>query len=230
VVPFLQKCALYAVGGCVIIILLGPPGAGKGTQADFICQHLNIPKISTGDILRVTANEDTAQGRQLKEIMASGALVDDQLVLSIIAERMRKPDCLNGALFDGFPRNIDQAQSMITAGIHVDYVVELQVSDEEIVQRLAGRRIHPASGRTYHITTNPPKNPDRDDLTNEPLVQRPDDSEDVIRKRLAIYHASTEPLVNWYSAQSESLGIKIIKIKGAKSVDEVKKMIIEQLI
>lgn len=213
----------------MIIILLGPPGAGKGTQADFICQHLNIPKISTGDILRAAAKEDTPHGRQLREIMASGALVNDELILQIVKERLHQPDCRNGALFDGFPRTIEQAKGIVAANIHVDCVVQLIVPDEEIIRRLAGRRIHLASGRTYHIESNPPKNPDRDDITNEPLVQREDDSEDVIRKRLEVYHASTQPLIEWYDKQKESLGLKIITIKGSKSVDQVKNLIFDEL-
>ena len=213
----------------MIVILLGPPGAGKGTQADFICQHFKIPKISTGDILRVAAKEDTPHGQQLRQIMASGALVSDELILQIVKERLRQPDCFSGALFDGFPRTIEQAQGIIAANIHVDCIIELVVPDEEIIRRLAGRRIHPASGRIYHIETNPPKHFNLDDITNEPLVQREDDAEDVIRKRLDVYHALSQPLVAWYDAQKESLGLKIITIKGTKSVDEVKNLIFDHL-
>ena len=214
----------------MIVILLGPPGAGKGTQADFICQHFKIPKISTGDILRASASADTPQGRELKAVMDSGSLVADKLILEIIAQRLLQADCKNGALFDGFPRTVEQARGIVAANIHIDYVIELQVSDDEIIQRLAGRRIHLASGRIYHIESNPPKNPGRDDITNETLVQRQDDSEDVIRKRLAIYHSLTYPLVNWYDAQREALGLKIIAIDGSgKSVDQMHNLIFNAL-
>lgn len=170
------------------IILLGPPGAGKGTQAQIITKEFNIPQISTGDMLRAAIKEGTELGKQAKSIMDAGGLVSDDLIINLVKARIAQPDCANGCIFDGFPRTIPQAQALADAGVHIDNVVEIAVPDEEIVSRLSGRRSHPASGRVYHVVYNPPKVEDKDDETGEDLVQRDDDKEDTIRDRLATYH------------------------------------------
>src|SRR5215469_9244969 len=178
------------------LILLGAPGAGKGTQATFICQKYGIPQISTGDMLRAAVKAGTPLGLAAKKVMDSGALVSDEIIIGLVKDRLRQPDCTNGYLFDGFPRTIPQADAMKDAGVAIDRVLEIDVPDAAIVERMSGRRVHLASGRTYHVKYNPPKVPDRDDATGEPLIQRDDDREETVLKRLAVYHAQTEPLVD----------------------------------
>lgn len=185
------------------LILLGAPGAGKGTQAAFICKKYGIPQISTGDMLRAAVKAGTALGIQAKAIMDSGGLVSDDLIINLVKERIAQHDCLAGFLFDGFPRTIPQADAMKAAGVKLDYVLEIDVPFDAIIERMSGRRSHPASGRTYHIRFNPPKAKDRDDVTGEPLVQRDDDKEETVRKRLDVYSAQTRPLVDYYSQWSK---------------------------
>jgi len=182
----------------VRLILLGPPGAGKGTQAAFITERYGVPQISTGDMLRTAINGGTAVGLSAKKAMDAGHLVSDDLIVALVKERLAEPDCKAGYLFDGFPRTIPQAEAMKEAGVAVDFVLEIDVPDEAIIRRMAGRRVHPASGRTYHVVFNPPKVPDRDDLTGEPLVQRDDDREETVRKRLEVYHRQTQPLIEYF--------------------------------
>ena len=181
------------------LILLGAPGAGKGTQATFICQKFGIPQISTGDMLRAAVKAGTPLGLQAKSIMDAGGLVSDELIINLVKDRIAQPDCANGFLFDGFPRTIPQAEAMKAAGVKIDYVLEIDVPFEAIIERMSGRRSHPASGRTYHVKFNPPKVAGVDDVTGEPLVQRDDDKEDTVRKRLDVYSAQTRPLVDYYS-------------------------------
>lgn len=185
------------------VILLGPPGAGKGTQAQFITERYSVPQISTGDMLRAAVKAGSALGLEVKEVMASGGLVSDDLIIALVKERIAQDDCKNGFLFDGFPRTIPQAQAIIDAGIVIDAVVEISVDDEEIVARLSGRRVHENSGRIYHVQHNPPKVAGVDDETGEALVQRPDDSEDTVRNRLEVYHTQTQPLVQFYSSLAD---------------------------
>ena len=180
------------------LILLGAPGAGKGTQAQFITEKYGIPQISTGDMLRAAVKAQTELGLQAKEVMDAGGLVSDDIIIGLVKERITEADCSNGFLFDGFPRTIPQAQSMVEAGVSIDHVVEIAVEDEEIVARLSGRRVHAGSGRVYHIQYNPPKQEGLDDETGEPLVQREDDHEDTVRKRLEVYHSQTSPLIDFY--------------------------------
>src|SRR5579871_1876647 len=181
------------------LILLGPPGAGKGTQASFICEKFGIPQISTGDMLRAAIKAGTPLGLAAKKVMDSGQLVSDDIIVGLVKERLKQPDCRGGYLFDGFPRTIPQAEAMKAAAVPIDYVLEIDVPDEDIIRRMGGRRVHPASGRTYHVKFNPPKVEGRDDLTGEPLVQRDDDREETVRKRLEVYRAQTRPLVEYYS-------------------------------
>jgi adenylate kinase len=180
------------------LILLGAPGAGKGTQAAFICQKYGIPQISTGDMLRAAIKAGTPLGLQAKSVMEAGGLVDDDLIINLVKERIAQPDCAKGFLFDGFPRTIPQADAMKAAGVHLDYVLEIDVPFEAIIERMSGRRSHPASGRTYHVRFNPPKVEGLDDVTGEPLVQREDDKEETVKKRLDVYSAQTRPLVDYY--------------------------------
>lgn len=180
------------------VILLGPPGAGKGTQAKFICENYKIPQISTGDMLRAAVKAGTELGKKAQGIMASGGLVSDDIIIGLVTERIKQPDCENGFLFDGFPRTIPQAQAMVDAGVAIDHVIEISVADEEIVARLSGRRVHEASGRVYHVLHNPPQREGLDDATGDPLVQREDDREETVRNRLAVYHEQTRPLVSFY--------------------------------
>ncbi len=180
------------------IILLGAPGAGKGTQAEYLKETYGIPQISTGDMLRAAVKAGTPLGLQAKSVMDSGGLVPDQIIIGVVRERITHDDCRNGFLFDGFPRTIPQAQALVDAGVGIDVVLEIDVPDEEIVRRLSGRRVHPDSGRIYHIDNKPPKSPGKDDATGEPLIQREDDKEATVRKRLEVYHAQTNPLVNFY--------------------------------
>lgn len=185
------------------VILLGPPGAGKGTQAQFITERYSVPQISTGDMLRAAVKAGSTLGLEVKEVMASGGLVSDDLIIALVKDRISQDDCKNGFLFDGFPRTIPQAQAIIDAGIVIDAVVEISVDDEEIVARLSGRRVHENSGRIYHVQHNPPLVEGVDDETGEALVQRPDDSEDTVRNRLEVYHTQTQPLVQFYSSLAE---------------------------
>ena len=206
------------------VILLGPPGAGKGTQASQICEKFNIPQISTGDMLRAAVIAGTEIGLKAKKVIDAGSLVSDDIIIALVKERIQSPDCKNGYLLDGFPRTIAQADSLKTQGINIDYVVEVQVPDEDIVIRMSGRRVHLASGRTYHIDFNPPIVQNKDDLTGEDLIQRVDDNEDIVRDRLSIYHQQTQPLVNYYSddALEENSGTKFHAISGVGTLDEVK--------
>ncbi len=180
------------------IILLGPPGAGKGTQAFFICRHFDVPQISTGDMLRGAVSARTALGLRAKKVMESGGLISDEIIIGLVKSRIQEADCQAGCLFDGFPRTIPQALAMIDEKIDIDHVIEISASDEDIIDRLSGRRFHPASGRTYHINHNAPKRPGFDDLTGDPLIQRDDDLEDTVKTRLKIYHQQTKPLVEFY--------------------------------
>jgi len=204
------------------IILLGAPGAGKGTQAQFICEKYDIPQISTGDMLRAAVKAGTALGKQVEEIMQTGGLVSDELIISLVKERISQDDCSNGCLFDGFPRTIPQAEAMIEAGVEIDFVVEIDVADEEIVQRMAGRRFHPASGRTYHVVYNAPKVEGKDNETGEDLVQREDDAEETVRKRLSIYHEQTEPLVGFYKALTSDNAPKYAHIPGVGTLNDIR--------
>lgn len=206
------------------LILLGAPGAGKGTQAQFICERFGIPQISTGDMLRAAVKEGSELGLKAKEIMATGGLVSDDLIIALVKERIAQPDCANGFLFDGFPRTIPQADAMKEAQVKIDHVLEIAVPDEEIVKRLAGRRVHPASGRIYHIDYNPPKEAGKDDVTAEPLIQRDDDSESTVRNRLAVYHDQTAPLVEYYqqwAAQEPDVAPVYHRVEGVGSVDDI---------
>lgn len=201
------------------LILLGPPGAGKGTQAKFICENFGIPQISTGDMLRSAIKVGTALGKQAQKVMDTGQLVSDDIIMGLIRERLRQPDCKRGYLFDGFPRTIPQAEAITREGVDIDYVLEIDVPDEEIIMRMSGRRVHPGSGRVYHVKFNPPKAQGRDDVTGEPLVQREDDREDTVRKRLEVYRAQTRPLVDYY--QRNAAG-KYRRISGRGSVEDVR--------
>jgi adenylate kinase len=208
------------------LILLGPPGAGKGTQAGFIKDAYAIPQISTGDMLRAAVKAGTPLGLAAKKVMDSGALVSDEIIVGLVKDRLRQPDCANGYLFDGFPRTIPQADAMKAAAVQIDYVLEIDVPDAAIVERMSGRRVHLASGRTYHLKYNPPKSPDRDDLTGERLIQRDDDREETVRKRLAVYHQQTEPLVAYYqqwSATADARAPKYRRVDGLGPVESVKK-------
>jgi adenylate kinase len=204
------------------IILVGSPGSGKGTQAQFICQRYNIPQISTGDMLRAAVKAGSALGFKVKSIMDSGALVSDDVILELIRERIQLPDCKNGFLLDGFPRTLAQADGLAEMGISLDYVLVIDVDDEEIIKRLSGRRVHPDSGRIYHIEFKPPQNDGVDDETGEPLIQRDDDQVDVIKQRLEVYHQLTEPLINYYSDKADNdSSLTIAMVQGTGSVDEI---------
>jgi adenylate kinase len=214
------------------LILLGAPGAGKGTQAAFICQKYGIPQISTGDMLRAAVKAGTPLGLAAKQVMDAGGLVSDDLIISLVKERIAQPDCVNGFLFDGFPRTIPQADAMKAAGVKLDLVLEIDVPDAVIVERMDGRRVHPASGRTYHVANNPPKVDGLDDVTGEPLVQRPDDSAEIVRKRLATYHEQTEPLVAYYAqwaASGDPQAPRCRKISGTGSVEEITQRALQAL-
>ncbi|KQX29723.1 adenylate kinase [Variovorax sp. Root434] len=206
------------------LILLGAPGAGKGTQAAFICQKYSIPQISTGDMLRAAVKAGTPLGLQAKAVMDAGALVSDDLIINLVKERIAQPDCASGFLFDGFPRTIPQADAMKAAGVKLDYVLEIDVPFSDIIERMSGRRSHPASGRTYHVKFNPPKVEGKDDVTGEELIQREDDKEETVRKRLEVYSQQTRPLVDYYSAWAEAdpaAAPKYRAIKGVGTVDEI---------
>jgi adenylate kinase len=206
------------------LILLGAPGAGKGTQATFICQKYSIPQISTGDMLRAAVKAGSPLGLELKKVMDSGALVSDELIINLVKERIAQPDCAQGFLFDGFPRTLPQADAMKAAGVKLDYVLEIDVPFDAIIERMSGRRSHPASGRTYHVKFNPPKVANVDDVTGEPLVQREDDKEDTVKNRLAVYSAQTRPLVEYYSNWAKADPVAAPKyraISGTGGVDEI---------
>jgi len=203
---------------------LGAPGAGKGTQATFICQKYGIPQISTGDMLRAAVKAGTPLGLQAKAVMESGGLVSDDLIINLVKERIAQPDCMGGFLFDGFPRTIPQADAMKSAGVKLDYVLEIDVPFDAIIERMSGRRSHPASGRTYHVKFNPPKVEGKDDVTGEPLIQREDDKEETVKKRLEIYSAQTRPLVDYYSnwARNDAAAAPQYRaISGMGSVEDI---------
>lgn len=206
------------------LILLGAPGAGKGTQAAYITQKYGIPQICTGDMLRAAVKTGTKLGMQAKKHMDSGGLVPDDVMIDLVKERLKQPDCAKGFLLDGFPRTIPQAVALKTAGVDLDYVLEIDVPDEEIIRRLSGRRVHPASGRTYHVIFNPPQVAGKDDVTGEELVQREDDKEETVKKRLGVYHSQTEQLIGYYSkwaAQGNKHAPKYVKIHGVGAVEAI---------
>lgn len=207
------------------IILLGPPGAGKGTQAQVICNHFNIPQISTGDMLRAAVKAGTKLGKQAKAVMDAGKLVSDDIIIGLIKERITQEDCQNGFLFDGFPRTIPQAQALAENGIDIDNIVEIRVPDEDIITRMNGRLVHLGSGRTYHTAFNPPKVTGKDDETGEDLIQRDDDKEEVVKDRLKVYHDQTAPLVEFYNTHSG-----YVLVDGTQSVDKVSNAIIDTLV
>ena len=207
------------------LILLGAPGAGKGTQATFICQKYGIPQISTGDMLRAAVKAGSPMGIAAKKVMDSGALVSDEIIIGLVKERIKETDCAKGFLFDGFPRTIPQADAMKVAGVELDYVVEIAVDDSEIIERMSGRRTHPSSGRTYHVKFNPPKVAGKDDLTGEDLIQRDDDKEETVKKRLAVYHDQTKPLIDYYgnwATSGASDAPRYIRIAGMGKVEEIR--------
>lgn len=215
------------------LILLGGPGAGKGTQAGFITEKFGIPQISTGDMLRAAVKAGTPMGLEAKKIMDAGGLVSDEIIIGIVKDRLKEDDCKNGYLLDGFPRTIPQADAMKDNGIDIDFVVEISVDDNEIIKRMSGRRVHLASGRTYHVVYNPPKQDGIDDVTGEELIQREDDQEATVKKRLDVYHEQTEPLVTYYSNWSQSgeaKAPKYAKIDGIGKVDEIKEKIFTALV
>jgi adenylate kinase len=214
------------------LILLGGPGAGKGTQANLVKDRYRIPQISTGDMLRAALKEGTELGLKAKEYMDAGKLVPDDVIIGLVKERIKEPDCESGFLFDGFPRTIPQADAMKEAGVPIDAVVDIDVPDEEIIKRMSGRRVHLASGRTYHVVFNPPKEEGKDDETGEPLIQRDDDQEETVRKRLEVYHAQTEPLVSYYQdwgKSGESAAPQYIRIDGVGKVDQIRDQIFSAL-
>jgi len=213
------------------VILLGAPGAGKGTQATYIKEKFNIPQISTGDMLRAAVKAGTSLGLEAKKFMDAGGLVPDEVIIGMIKERIKETDCKDGFLFDGFPRTIPQAEAMKQAGVDIDYVVEIDVPDEEIIKRMSGRRAHLPSGRTYHVIFNPPKVAGKDDITGEDLVQRDDDKEETVMKRLEVYHSQTKPLVEYYSnwAKSGEKAPKYVKVAGIGSVESIKQQIFDAL-
>ena len=214
------------------ILLLGLPGAGKGTQAQYLMSRYGIPQISTGDMLRAAAKAGTPVGRDAKEFMDRGALVPDHLVIELVKERVREPDAAGGFIFDGFPRTLAQAEALREAGVDLDYVIEVHVDDDVILRRMSGRRVHPGSGRSYHVDFNPPRVAERDDVTGEPLVQRPDDEEATVRKRLEIYHRQTKPLVEYYdnwARSGDARAPRYVRIDGEGPVEQVRNRIWEAL-
>lgn len=213
------------------IILLGAPGVGKGTQAQFITEKYEIPQISTGDMLREAVKAGTELGKKVKSVMDSGALVTDDIIIDLVKERITQPDCRNGFLFDGFPRTIPQAQALLDENIRIDCVIEIKVPDDEIITRLGGRRVHPDSGRVYHVVYNPPKVEGKDDVTGEPLIQRDDDKEDTVKERLNVYKRQTEPLVEFYSslAADENIDLAYHAVEGSGTTDEIKNRILKIL-
>jgi adenylate kinase len=206
------------------MILLGAPGAGKGTQAAFLCRHYGIPQVSTGDMLRAAVKAGTALGAAAKKVMDAGSLVSDEIIIGLVTERIAQPDCANGFLFDGFPRTIAQAEAMKAAGVKVDAVLEIEVPDAAIIERMSGRLFHIASGRSYHVKFNPPKVAGRDDVTGEPLIQRDDDKEETVRKRLQVYQDQTRPLIDYYArwaATGDPAAPRCCKIDGSGSVEQI---------
>ncbi len=228
----LPTTSYYAKGKNMRLILLGAPGAGKGTQANYIKEKFAIPQISTGYMLRAAVKAGTPLGISAKKIMDAGGLVSDDIIIDLVKERIKDADCAHGFLFDGFPRTIPQAQAMKDAGIPIDFVVEIAVEDQEIIRRMSGRRVHPASGRTYHVLFNPPKVEGKDDITGEDLVQRPDDVEDTVIKRLDVYHDQTKPLVEYYAAWEQSgdgKAPKCVHVPGVGSVEAIRDKVFSAL-
>lgn len=214
------------------LILLGGPGAGKGTQATFITEKFGIPQISTGDMLRAAVKAGTPLGLEAKKVMDAGNLVSDEIITGLVKQRVEEADCKNGYLLDGFPRTIPQAEAMREFGIHIDYVVEINVNDDEIIKRMSGRRAHIASGRTYHVIYNPPQKEGIDDVTGEALVQRDDDQEETVKKRLNVYHQQTEPLIEYYlnfAESGDSQAPRYLKVDGVGSVDDIRHKILSGL-
>lgn len=212
------------------IILLGAPGAGKGTQAQFLTKKYDIPQISTGDMLRAAIKAGTPMGKMAKEFMDSGRLVTDEIIIGLVKDRIAEDDCKNGFLLDGFPRTVPQADAVTAAGIALDAVIEIDVPDEEIVKRMSGRRVHQDSGRSYHLVYNPPKVEGKDDVTGEELIQRPDDKEEIVKDRLKVYHEQTRPLVDYYQAQAgKNESLKYIRVDGTKDISVVESEIVSQL-
>ena len=212
------------------LILLGAPGAGKGTQAAYIKERYNIPQISTGDMLRAAVKEGTPLGLAAKKVMDAGGLVSDDIIIGLVKDRLKQPDCANGYLFDGFPRTIPQADAMKDAGVTIDYVLEIDVPDEAIIERMSGRRVHPASGRTYHVKYNPPKVAAKDDQTGEELIQRDDDREETVRKRLEVYHEQTEPLIDFYAEKAaKTAATKFARVDGIGSVESIRERMLAAL-
>ena len=212
------------------IILLGAPGAGKGTQAQYICEQYGIPQISTGDMLRAAVKAQSELGKKVEKVMASGGLVTDEIIIALVRARIEEEDCKDGFLFDGFPRTIPQASALLESNILIDVVLEIDVQDDEIVKRLSGRRVHLDSGRVYHIVYNPPKNEGFDDVSGEELIQREDDQEETVRNRLKVYHQQTKPLVEYYTQLSSlDSNIRVIKINGLAKVDSIKEEIFNML-
>lgn len=214
------------------LILLGPPGAGKGTQAAFIVEKFSIPQIATGDMLRAAVKAQTPLGLEAKKIMDAGQLVSDEIIIGLVKDRLKQDDCAQGYLFDGFPRTIPQADALKNEQIKLDFVVELEVPEEAIIERISGRRVHPASGRTYHVSFNPPKTAGQDDITGEPLVQRDDDKEETVRQRLEVYQRQTRPLVDYYAQWASSgdpLAPAYRKVSGVGQVEEIQQRILDAL-
>ena len=204
------------------IMLFGMPGAGKGTQAQFLIDRYGMPQISTGDMLRAAIKDGSAAGREAKQYMDRGELVPDRIVIELVRQRVARPDCARGYIVDGFPRTIAQAQALLDAGIDFDCVVEFTIDDDEVLRRISGRRVHPASGRTYHVLYNPPRTPGQDDVTGEELVQRPDDTEDTVRRRIATYHERTKPLIDYYTARAKSGALRYLRIPAMGTVEAVR--------
>jgi len=211
------------------LILLGAPGAGKGTQAQFITEHFAIPQISTGDMLRSAIQAESELGLKVKDVMASGGLVSDEIIIALVKERIQRSDCSNGFLFDGFPRTIRQAEALLEAKVAIDHVLEISVDDDEIIDRLSGRRVHQESGRIYHIEHNPPQKEGRDDDTGDALIQREDDKQETVCKRLEVYHAQTEPLIDFYQAKESDIKAKYHKVIGFGSVEKIKEKVLSVL-
>jgi len=211
------------------LILLGAPGAGKGTQAQYLTEKFGIPQISTGDMLRAAVKDQTELGLEAKKVMDAGGLVSDDIIIGLVKERIQQPDCANGFLFDGFPRTIPQAEAMVSAGVSIDHVVEIAVDDEEIVSRLGGRRVHPGSGRIYHVVHNAPQKEGLDNETGEALVQRDDDKEETVRNRLEVYHAQTSPLIDFYQGMSGESAPGYHRIEGVGSMDDIRDSVFASL-